>query len=98
MLNPNEIFAHLWASTVGDPESLVHLKLSGDEPQLPSTFRVAAAAQIVVAAAGLAAAELWRFRTGAMQDVAVDMRHAVAECRSERYLRVLGQKPPPTWD
>ena len=26
------------------------------------------------------------------------MRHAVAECRSERYLRVDGKPPPPTWD
>jgi hypothetical protein len=26
------------------------------------------------------------------------MRHAVVECRSERYLRVDGKPPPPTWD
>jgi hypothetical protein len=26
------------------------------------------------------------------------MRHAVVECRSERYLRVDGQPPPPAWD
>jgi hypothetical protein len=26
------------------------------------------------------------------------MRHAVAECRSERYLRVEGKPPPPAWD
>jgi len=26
------------------------------------------------------------------------MRHAVVECRSERYLRVEGKPPPPTWD
>src|SRR5581483_11193886 len=32
-------------------------------------------------------------------NVAVDMRHAVVECRSERYLRRLdGSQPPPAWD
>ena len=37
-------------------------------------------------------------RSGQAQDVAVDMRHAVVECRSERYLRVDGKPPPPAWD
>ena len=37
-------------------------------------------------------------RSGEAQDVAVDMRHAVVECRSERYLRVDGNPPPPAWD
>jgi CoA-transferase family III len=37
-------------------------------------------------------------RSGQSQDVAVDMRHAVVECRSERYLRVDGKPPPPAWD
>ena len=47
---------------------------------------------------GLAAAELWRTRSEKMQDVLVNMRHAVAECRSERYLRVPSQPPPAAWD
>jgi hypothetical protein len=37
-------------------------------------------------------------RSGQNQNVAVDMRHAVVECRSERYLRVDGKPPGPTWD
>src|SRR5215471_18156148 len=36
--------------------------------------------------------------SGEAQEVGVDMRHAVVECRSERYLRVDGKPPPPTWD
>jgi len=32
------------------------------------------------------------------QQVAVDMAHALVECRSERYLRVDGKPPGPTWD
>src|SRR5205085_6358448 len=50
------------------------------------------------AAAALAAAELWRLRTGMSQRVAVDMRHAAIECRSERYLRVAGRPTPDLWD
>ena len=79
------------------PRSIA-VTLTGDEPQLPSSFRVAAAAQASIAAAGLAAANIWQLRSGQSQDVAVDMRHAVVECRSERYLRVDGKPPGPAWD
>jgi hypothetical protein len=93
-----EILADLWTSAGGDIAALDAVTLTGDEPQLPSSFRVAAAAQTSIAAAGLAAAQIWQLRTGQSQDVAVDMRHAVVECRSERYLRVDGKPPPPAWD
>src|SRR3954449_1896452 len=98
MQTPREILADLWSSVGGDLGALDNLTLSGEEPQLPSSFRVAAAAQAAVAATGLAAAELWKLRSGQSQQVAVNMRHAVAECRSERYLRVEGKPPPPAWD
>src|SRR3954471_4264574 len=93
-----EILSDIWTAAGGEAPALDALTLTGDEPQLPSSFRVAAAAQVSVAATGLAAAEIWRMRSGAAQDVAVDMRHAVVECRSERYLRVDGNPPPAAWD
>jgi crotonobetainyl-CoA:carnitine CoA-transferase CaiB-like acyl-CoA transferase len=95
---PRKILEEIWTSTGGEASALDALTLTGDEPQLPSSFRVAAAAQVSVAATGLAAAEIWKLRGGQSQDVAVDMRHAVVECRSERYLRVDGKPPPPAWD
>jgi len=98
MQTPREILTDLWTSTGGEPAALDMVTLTGDEPQLPSSFRVAAAAQASIAAAGLAAAQIWQSRSGQSQAVAVDMRHAVVECRSERYLRVDGQPPGPTWD
>jgi crotonobetainyl-CoA:carnitine CoA-transferase CaiB-like acyl-CoA transferase len=98
MQTPREILADLWTLAGGDLSALDSVKLTGEEPQLPSSFRVAAAAQASVAAAGLAAAQIWKLRSGQSQDVAVDMRHAVVECRSERYLRVDGKPPPPAWD
>jgi crotonobetainyl-CoA:carnitine CoA-transferase CaiB-like acyl-CoA transferase len=98
MQNPREILADLWALAGGEPAVLDAVTLTGKEPQLPSSFRVAAAAQVSVAAAGLAAAQIWKLRSGQSQQVAVEMRHAVAECRSERYLSLDGQPPPPAWD
>ena len=98
MQSPHEILCDIWTSAGGEASALDALTLTGDEPQLPSSFRVAAAAQVSVAATGLAAAEIWKMRSGQAQDVTVDMRHAVVECRSERYLRVDGKPPPPAWD
>jgi crotonobetainyl-CoA:carnitine CoA-transferase CaiB-like acyl-CoA transferase len=98
MQTPREILADIWTGAGGDPAALDAVTLTGDEPQLPSSFRIAAAAQASVAAAGLAAAQIWQLRSGQSQNVAVDMRHAVVECRSERYLRVDGKPPPPAWD
>ena len=98
MQSPREILSDLWTSAGGEAAALDALTLTGDEPQLPSSFRVGAAAQVSVAATGLAAAGIWKMRSGEVQDVAVDMRHAVVECRSERYLRVDGDPPPPAWD
>jgi crotonobetainyl-CoA:carnitine CoA-transferase CaiB-like acyl-CoA transferase len=98
MQSPREILADIWTSAGGDPSALNAVTLTGEEPQLPSSFRVAAAAQASIAAAGLAAAQIWKLRSGQSQDVAVDIRHAVVECRSERYLRVDGKPPPPAWD
>src|SRR5512144_392124 len=98
MQSPREILSDIWTSIGGEASALDALTLTGDEPQLPSSFRVAAAAQVSVAATAMAAAGIWKVRSGEAQDVAVDMRHAVIECRSERYLRVDGQPPPPAWD
>jgi crotonobetainyl-CoA:carnitine CoA-transferase CaiB-like acyl-CoA transferase len=98
MQTPREILTDLWTLAGGDPPALNAVTLTGEEPQLPSSFRVAAAAQASIAAAGLAAAQIWKLRSGQSQHVAVDMRHAIAECRSERYLRVDGKPSDMAWD
>jgi crotonobetainyl-CoA:carnitine CoA-transferase CaiB-like acyl-CoA transferase len=98
MQSPREILSEIWTSTGGDLSALEAVKLTGEEPQLPSSFRVAAAAQAGIAATGLAAAQIWKLRSGQSQDVAVDMCHAVVECRSERYLRVDDKGSPMAWD
>ena len=98
MQNPREILFDIWTEAGGDAAALDAVDLTGEEPQLPSSFRVAAAAQASIAAAGMAASHIWKLRSGESQELAVDMRHAVVECRSERYLRVDGKPPPPAWD
>jgi crotonobetainyl-CoA:carnitine CoA-transferase CaiB-like acyl-CoA transferase len=92
------ILSDLWHLAGGDPEALSRVTLTGDDPVLPSTFRVGTAAQVSIAAAGLAASEMARLRGGRAPRLSVDMRHAAAECRSERYLRRDGKGPPPAWD
>jgi crotonobetainyl-CoA:carnitine CoA-transferase CaiB-like acyl-CoA transferase len=98
MKTSREILSDVWVASGGDPALLDAVTLTGAEPVLPSSFRVDTAAQVGIAAAGLAASQIWRMRSGWMQGVAVDMRHAAVECRSERYLRVDDKPPPPAWD
>ena len=93
-----EAVAALWLGAALPTDALGWLMLAGRDPVLPSSFAVGTAALASLAAAGLAAAELHRLRTGQMQDVAVTMHAAAAEFCSEKLLRVDGQTPPDAWD
>src|SRR3954471_4571453 len=66
----------------------------GNDPVLPTPFRMADASSGVLAAVGLAASDLWKLRSGRQQSVAVDARHAAASLRSSRYLKVNGEPGP----
>jgi crotonobetainyl-CoA:carnitine CoA-transferase CaiB-like acyl-CoA transferase len=90
--------AALWRDLDLPAEALDLVKLTGRDPALPSSFHVGRMAQVSIAAAGLAAAELYRRRTGTAQSVTVDCRNAALEFRSERYCRVDGAEPPEEWD
>ena len=91
--DPHDVVAALWRTAEQDDAALQHVALTGAEAVLPSSFAVGTAAQATIAAAALAAGELWRLRSGRRQSVAVDMRAAAIEFRSERYLRVDGKVP-----
>src|SRR5579864_2014958 len=88
-----DVLAGLWRSAGLDEAALRDISFSGAEPVLPSSFAVGTAAQATIGAAALAAAALWRLRSGRRQHVTVDMRAAGIEFRSERYLRVDGKVP-----
>src|SRR6476469_4231962 len=96
--NAKEALAALWR-VAGHPEAALDaVTLTGAEPALPSSFAIGTAAQAGIAASALAAAELWRLRTGRQQQVSVEMRNAAIEFRSERYLRVAGHGRGEIWD
>jgi hypothetical protein len=89
-LDPADALIELWGGAGLDDEALEYVAFTGTEPVLPSSFAVGTAAQASIGAAALAAAELWRLRSGRRQRVSVEMRNAAIEFRSERYLRRQG--------
>ncbi|MFV0297499.1 MAG: CoA transferase [Hyphomicrobiaceae bacterium] len=97
-MSPAQATAHIWQTAGGDPSALDAMTLTGKGPGLPSTFHVGVLAQSTIAASALAATDLWKHRTGGSQAVSVGMAHAVAEFRSERYLRVEGLPEARLWD
>ncbi|MEV4375908.1 CoA transferase [Streptosporangium sp. NPDC049644] len=62
------------------------VRVTGDDPVLPSVFRVGGAAAVAVGAATAAAAALG----GGGREVAVDVREAAAAFRDERHFRIDG--------
>jgi len=96
--NSSQALAALWRHAGQPDAALEAVTLSGAEPALPSSFAVGTAAQISIAASALAAAQLWRLRSGRQQQVGVDMRNAAIEFRSERYMRVAGAARGEIWD
>lgn len=93
-----EALARLWTDAGMPDEALARVALTGHDPVMPSSFAVGSAAQAAIAAAALAAAEFDRARSGRAQRVAVDMRHAAVECRSEHWVAVDGAPPSDLWD
>ena len=73
-------------------------EIAGADPALRTPYRVGTAGAAALAAVGIAAADLWRLRTGRAQKVAVDLRAAAASLRSGAYLRIDGKPPAPIWD
>ena len=88
------IFADLWRQAGMAPYPAGAIAFTGEEPVLPSSFRIGTAAQATIGAVALAAAEVWRRRGGHAQTVSVAMRDAAIEFNSEKYLRVDGAPPP----
>ncbi|NHL67188.1 CoA transferase [Burkholderia ambifaria] len=93
-MTPELALTRLWQLAHGAPDALARAAVTGQDPTLPSTFHVGTLAAATIAAAGLAAAECHRLRTGVAQRVDVSMRDALVAFRSERYLRVDDGPPP----
>lgn len=94
-LATSDALAALWRSAGLPANAVQQLHLTGRDPVLPSSFAVGCAAQVSLAAAALAAAEVGCRRNGVRQQVAVDMRDAALECTG-RFM--LDGRTPDLWD
>jgi len=80
LASSTETLRDLWRLAGLGEAPLTRVSLTGAEPALPSSFAVGTAAQSTIAAAALAATEIWHARTGQQQQVSVEMRDAACEC------------------
>src|SRR6266566_2765548 len=91
MTTPNEALRTILPITGwGDRQAVDVMFTGGADPVLPTPFRIGAAGAATLAAAALAATELWQVRTGRRQQVAVDIRQATAALRSGHYRQLAG--------
>lgn len=81
---------------VGLPTDAAELQVVDGEPVLPSKFPIGARAAAALGACGVAAATLWRDRTGETQQVVVDQRRAEASLISFILQRLEGAATPRT--
>jgi hypothetical protein len=74
-------------ANLGEEAVSPDVKIVGEDPVFPLSWRVGEAGAVAIAASGVAAARLWRLRTGRSQQVRVDVDAAAAAMRGDRYLR-----------
>lgn len=67
---------------------------AGDDPILPTPFRVGSAAAAAAGLAASAANEIWRLRGGTQQEIAVDLRVAAASLVSFALMTLDGKAVP----
>ena len=80
-------------STVGwETARSDEIEISQDlDPILPTPFRIGETAAASLAAVGLAVSDIWKLKTGRLQEVKVDVRRATASLRSGKYLQLDGK-------
>src|ERR1043166_338183 len=92
MTKPNEALRRILpVAGWSDAEAAVNFT-GGNDPVVPTPFRIGAAGAATIAASGLAAAALWQARTGRRQQVKVDLRQAAASLRSGHYMKLADAK------
>jgi crotonobetainyl-CoA:carnitine CoA-transferase CaiB-like acyl-CoA transferase len=90
-----QALAQLWKEAGLPSAALSNVQLTGQDPVVPSSFAVGAAAQASIAAAALAANHIGALRGLPNSSVSVDMAHAATECLS--HFAIDGVTPP-MWD
>ena len=91
MANPH--LNHL-LQLAGLPASVAdNVEITSSDLLLATPYKFVAPGAACIAATGLAAAELWKLKTGRTQKVSLDTYAAAAALRSPRYLKIDGKKP-----
>ena len=89
MTTPLEALRRIQPVTGWSNDTVAGVTFTGGlDPTVPTPFKVGAAGAATIAAAGLAAAQLWEQRTGHKQKIAVDVRQATASMRSGTYMKL----------
>ena len=78
-------------------EKCAAVTTSGDDPVLPTRFRIGTATAPSIAAVGVAANDIWMQRGGTQQRIDLDMTTVVAALRSEHYYTCDGKPAPGVW-
>lgn len=68
-------------------------EIEGSGPIFPTRYNIVPPAAAVLAATGIAAADLWSLKTGRRQQVRVTAQGAAAAMRGSRYLKLNGKEP-----
>lgn len=74
------------------------LTIAGDDPILPSRFRIGTAGAAAIGAVGLTVNALWQARGGRRQRIGLDVAAIRAAYRSERHIQAIGGAPFRIWD
>ncbi|HZQ37512.1 MAG TPA: CoA transferase [Dehalococcoidia bacterium] len=82
---PQTMLSEILAAAAVAPETSA--TFAGEDPVFPLPLRIGEAGAAAIAACGVAAAEVWRQRTGRGQRVHVDVDAAAAAMRGNQYLR-----------
>jgi len=88
MTTPNGALAQILAAAGWDAADAEAVTFTGADPVLPANFMMATAGAAAIAASGLAAARLWRARSGVDQQVSVDLRAAGVAMKSNKLMTV----------
>ena len=75
------------------PATAEAAEITGGDPVFPMRYQAVTPCAAAIAAAGLAAADLWTLKTGRRQRVRVNARATAAALRSSRYLKIDGKRP-----
>jgi crotonobetainyl-CoA:carnitine CoA-transferase CaiB-like acyl-CoA transferase len=70
----------------------------GADPVVSTRYRVGTLGSALIAAVGLAAAQIWKMRGGKSQRLKISIYAAVAALNSIKYMHLNGGPPPPIWD